>query len=139
MGRSIEVKFTVDVDNKSEVQGLIEMLHGFLPEGYVFEDRASDVKEMEVKDAEEVKAPAKKAPAKKAAAKKTAPVQEEDPEDDGGEELTINDVRATLAEAIQNGGNKIAIKSKLTKLGAKNVTTLDPSKFKEFSDFLKEL
>ena len=52
-------------------------------------------------------------------------------------ELTINDVRSIVASKAATHRNEI--KSKLAELGAQNVTTLDPSNYQVFVDYLKSL
>ncbi len=49
----------------------------------------------------------------------------------------IEDVRKALTEKVQ--GHRDAIKAELTKLGASNVTLLDPSKYEIFINFLTAL
>ncbi len=70
-----------------------------------------------------VQAPAVQAPAVQAPAAKT--------------ELTINDVRSVVASKAATHRNEI--KSKLAELGAQNVTTLDPSNYQAFVDYLNSL
>lgn len=52
-------------------------------------------------------------------------------------ELTINDVRSIVASKAATHRNEI--KSKLAELGAQNVTTLDPSNYQVFVDYLNSL
>lgn len=52
-------------------------------------------------------------------------------------EYKIEDVRSSLALKVQD--HREAIKAMLTKLGAANVTLLDPSKYEEFVTFLNGL
>lgn len=52
-------------------------------------------------------------------------------------ELTINDVRSVVASKAATHRNEI--KSKLAELGAQNVTTLDPSNYQAFVDYLNSL
>ena len=51
--------------------------------------------------------------------------------------VTIDAVRTALMQKVNN--NRAAIKDKLTELGAKSVTSLDPSKYEEMLDFLNSL
>ena len=51
--------------------------------------------------------------------------------------LTINDVRKVVASKAAAHRNEV--KAKLTELGAKNVTTLDPSKYQALVDYLNTL
>lgn len=52
-------------------------------------------------------------------------------------EYTITEVRVALSEKVQD--HRTEIKKKLTELGAKNVTAMDPSKYCEFMEFLNGL
>lgn len=63
------------------------------------------------------------------------PEEESAPEPE--DSVTIEDVRAALALKVQN--HREDIKTALTKLGANNVSTLDPSRFKMFIDYLNRL
>lgn len=51
--------------------------------------------------------------------------------------VSIQDVRTLLASKVDN--NREAIRAKLTELGAKNVTGLDPRHYDSFYEFLKDL
>ena len=51
--------------------------------------------------------------------------------------LTIDDVRKVVASKAAAHRNEV--KAKLTELGAKNVTTLDPSKYQDLVDYLNTL
>ena len=52
-------------------------------------------------------------------------------------EIKISDLRTLLSKKVDE--HRDDIKAKLTELGAKNVTTLDESKYEEFHTFLKDL
>ena len=52
-------------------------------------------------------------------------------------EIKIIDLRTLLSKKVDE--HRDDIKAKLTELGAKNVTTLDESKYEEFHTFLKDL
>ena len=52
-------------------------------------------------------------------------------------EIKISDLRTLLSKKVDEYRDDI--KAKLTELGAKNVTTLDESKYEEFFNFLKGL
>ena len=52
-------------------------------------------------------------------------------------EIKISDLRTLLSKKVDE--HRDDIKAKLTELGAKNVTTLDESKYEEFHNFLKDL
>ena len=51
--------------------------------------------------------------------------------------LTIDDVRKVVASKA--AAHRDDVKAKLTELGAKNVTTLDPGKYQELVDYLNTL
>lgn len=51
--------------------------------------------------------------------------------------VSIQDIRTLLASKVDN--NREAIRAKLTELGAKNVTGLDPRNYDSFYGFLKNL
>ena len=51
--------------------------------------------------------------------------------------VSIQDIRTLLASKVDN--NREAIRAKLTELGAKNVTGLDPQNYGSFYEFLKDL
>lgn len=51
--------------------------------------------------------------------------------------ITIDDVRKVVASKAAEHRNEV--KTKLTELGARNVTTLDPSKYQELVDYLNTL
>ena len=74
------------------------------------------------------------APAQATAAPKT---EKPAPAPTAKAELTINDVRSIVASKAATHRNEI--KSKLVELGAQNVTTLDPSNYQVFVDYLKSL
>jgi len=52
-------------------------------------------------------------------------------------EIKISDLRTLLSKKVDE--HRDDIKAKLTEIGAKNVTTLDESKYEEFFNFLKDL
>ena len=51
--------------------------------------------------------------------------------------VSIQDIRTLLASKVDN--NREAIRAKLTELGAKNVTGMDPQNYDSFYEFLKDL
>lgn len=51
--------------------------------------------------------------------------------------VSIQDIRTLLASKVDN--HREAIRAKLTELGAKNVTGLDPRNYGSFYEFLKDL
>lgn len=95
----------------------------------------------------DVKKPAPAQDVKKPApAPAPAPKKMEEPEPmpmdansslDSDPAVSIQDIRALLASKVDN--NREAIRAKLTELGAKNVTGLDPRNYDSFYGFLKDL
>jgi len=53
------------------------------------------------------------------------------------EGIKIEDIRALLAKKVT--AHRADIKAELTRLGANNVTSLDPERYQEFMDFLNGL
>ena len=51
--------------------------------------------------------------------------------------ITINDIRSLVSQKAAT--HRQELKTKLTELGAKNVTTLDKAKYTEFAEYLKAL
>ncbi len=88
----------------------------------------------------ELKEQAETAP--KTKAKKTTTKPKPEPEEQEEESaIKLVDVRKLLGDKISSGGDDARTKcaAKLKKLGAKNVSTLDPSKYEEFVAFLDKL
>lgn len=75
--------------------------------------------------------PAPAAPAAPAAQASAAPAAPAAPT------LSIDDVRKVVASKA--AAHRDEVKAKLTELGAKNVTTLDPDKYQELVDYLNTL
>lgn len=141
-----ELKVVVTESNAAVVADFIVKLHAV--EGKSLTEAA---KRIEVVDTEEVKAESeapKKEPAKRASrVKKPEPVEEETEEQedeleeeqkfDGKADITADDLRELQAKKV--GAHRDAIIKKLNGLGAKNITSLDESKFAEYYNFLAEL
>lgn len=85
--------------------------------------------------------PSKPAKAPKAEPEKPEPQPEPQPESEkpAAEEKTyqVEEVREKLKEKVSE--HREEIKAKLTELGAPNVSSLDPSKYTEFVNFLEGL
>ncbi len=79
-------------------------------------------------------APQPEAPAEPQAP--AAPAESEKPAEPA-KEYTVEEVREKLKEKVSD--HREAIKGKLTELGAPNVSSLDPSKYTEFVNFLEGL
>ncbi len=125
----VEVKVLIDVQDPKQVQAL-NALFATLAGEQVPQKNVQAPKQEKPK-AEKPKAePAKE----KVAETKETPAEEIK---DDAPEIKIEDVRALLAKKVEN--NRSEIKSKLTALGAPNVTALSKEKYAEFVDFLNEL
>lgn len=72
-----------------------------------------------------------------ATAAPTAPTATTAPAAPAAPTLTIDDVRKVVASKA--AAHRDEVKAKLTELGAKNVTTLDPGKYQELVDYLNTL
>lgn len=82
-----------------------------------------------------VSKPKKEEPAKETP--KAEPAKEELTQEQESSEVSIEDVRALLSKKVKT--HRTEVKGKLTELGANNVTSMDPSKYQEFMDFLNGL
>jgi hypothetical protein len=111
------IKLTIDLSSpdRQSITRAISLLESIIP------DKAIPVPIEAVKA--DKKEPAKKEPKAKATPKSEGP--------------SIDGVREALALKVEN--HRDSIRAKLTELGAKNVTTLDPDKYGEFMDYLNGL
>lgn len=100
------------------------------------------VVELKAETEEKPEKPAKRT-GKKTTTKKveTAPEPEEEEEQEEESSVKLADVRKLLGEKINSGGDTAREKcaAELKKLGAKNISTLDPSKYEAFVEFLNKL
>lgn len=134
----VEIKATIDANNPQQVAAAISFLTSL---GNNAELPQSSEPALVKKEAPKKAAPKKAAPVKKETPKKETPAKEEAPKETAKEESTsdvkIEDVRALLAKKVND--HRTEIKAKLTELGANNVTSLDKSKYPEFTEFLNSL
>ena len=131
----IEVKVVIDVQDQRQVEAfnnLVAALAGDqAPQIIAQAPEKAVAPKQEKPKAEKPKAePAKE----KVAETKETPAEEIK---DDAPEIKIEEVRALLAKKVEN--NRSEIKTKLTALGAPNVTALAKDKYAEFVDFLNEL
>lgn len=125
----VEVKVLIDVQDPKQVQAL-NALFATLAGEQVPQNNVQSPKQEKPK-AEKPKAE----PAKEEVAEtKETPAEETKK---GVPEVKIEEVRALLAKKVEN--NRSEIKTKLTALGAPNVTALAKDKYPEFVEFLKGL
>lgn len=125
----VEVKVLIDVQDQKQVQALNALFATLAGEQVPQKN---------------VQAPKQEKP--KAEKPKTEPVKEEVAETketpaeetkDDAPEVKIEEVRALLAKKVEN--NRSEIKTKLTALGAPNVTALAKDKYPKFVEFLNGL
>lgn len=125
----VEVKVLIDVQDPKQVQAL-NALFATLAGEQVPQKNVQAPKQENPK-AEKPKAePAKE----KVAETKETPAKETK---EDAPEIKIEEVRALLAKKVEN--NRSEIKTKLTALGAPNVTALAKEKYAEFVEFLNGL
>jgi outer membrane biosynthesis protein TonB len=134
----VEIKVTIDTANPEQLAAAMQLLQS-LGNGVELPKAETPKKEEPVKKQTTKKEAPKKEEAPKAETKKEEPKEEPKKETPNKEEsgIKIEDVRALLAKKVND--NRAEIKAKLTELGANNVTSLDSSKYQEFTDFLNEL
>ncbi len=125
----VEVKILIDVQDQKQVQALNALFATLAGEQVPQKN---------------VQAPKQEKP--KAEKTKTEPVKEDVAETketpaeetkDDAPEIKIEEVRALLAKKVEN--NRSEIKTKLTELGAPNVTALAKENYAEFVEFLNGL
>lgn len=131
-------KFEVEIDLSDSNQ--LSAFHNLL---CVIGGHETPVVELKAEEAETAKpAAAKRTPKTTTTKSKPAPEPEEEEEQEE-EESTVKlaDVRKLLGDKINSGGDPTREKcaAQLKKLGAKNVSTLDSSKYEEFVAFLNKL
>ncbi len=125
----VEVKVLIDVQDPKQVQALNALFATLAGEQV-------PQKNVQVPNQEKSKAEKPKTePAKKEVAE-TKEAHAEETKDDAPE-IKIEEVRALLAKKVEN--NRSEIKTKLTALGAPNVTALAKDKYPEFVEFLNGL
>lgn len=125
----VEVKVLIDVQDTKQVQALNALFATLAGE---------QVSPKNVQTPKQEKSKAEKPktdPAKEEVAETKETLEEETKND--APEVRIEEVRALLAKKVEN--NRSEIKTKLTALGAPNVTALAKDKYPEFVEFLKGL
>lgn len=148
----MEINFKINTENTEEVTKAIKMLQVLNPVDdatRVYEEGLKRAEEFENRSNCHLKEIVK--PKKKKAVKKADPIKEavkeiekvaetikEDltpaPKTNG---VTIGQLRGLLSEKVTD--HRAAIKAKLTDFEAKNISSLDENKYKEFYDFLNLL
>lgn len=125
----VEVKVLIDVQDQKQVQAL-NALFATLAGEQVPQKNVQAPKQEKPKAEKPKTDPAKK----EVAETKESPAEETK---DDAPEIKIEEVRALLAKNVEN--NRSEIKTKLTALGAPNVTALAKDKYPEFVEFLNGL
>lgn len=126
----VEVKVLIDVQDPKQVQAL-NALFATLAGEQVPQKNVQAPKQEKPK----IEKP-KAEPAKEEEVTETKETPAEETKDDAPE-IKIEEVRALLAKKVEN--NRSEIKTKLTALGAPNVTALAKDKYPEFVEFLNGL
>ena len=129
----IEVKVVIDVQDRRQVEALNNLVAALA--GDQAPQIIAQAPEKAVAPKQEKAEKPKTEPAKKEVAEtKETPAEETK---DDAPEVKIEEVRALLARKVEN--NRSEIKTKLTALGAPNVTALAKDKYPEFVEFLNGL
>jgi hypothetical protein len=124
MKTSIKIKIDLNDPDYGSVSKAITFLESLLPQ---------PVKEQDNNEEPAKKEKAPEAPSNRKI-KNNEPKAKATPKSEGP---SIDGVREALALKVEN--HRDSIRAKLTELGAKNVTTLDPDKYVEFLDYLQNL
>lgn len=131
----IEVKVVIDVQDQRQVEALNNLVAALAgdqaPQIIAQAPEKAVAPKQEKPKAEKPKADPKKE------TKQEEPAPQEETQEDDAHEIKIEEVRALLAKKVEN--NRSEIKTKLTALGAPNVTALAKDKYPEFVDFLNDL
>lgn len=131
----IEVKVVIDVQDQRQVEALNNLVAALAgdqaPQIIAQAPEKAVAPKQEKPKAEKPKADPKKE------TKPEEPAPQEETQEDDAPEIKIEEVRALLAKKVEN--NRSEIKTKLTALGAPNVTALAKDKYPEFVDFLNDL
>lgn len=129
----VEVKVLIDVQDPKQVQALNALFAALAGEQVPQKNVQAPEKAVAPKQekAEKTKADPKKE------TKQEEPAPQEETQEDDDPEVKIEEVRALLAKKVEN--NRSEIKTKLTALGAPNVTALAKDKYPEFVEFLNGL
>lgn len=133
MSKTVQINVAVDVTNPVELAALNTFLHAIGGQPTITGKVAEVTRpanNIPVVDAEVVESAKKE---KAAPAETTVEEKAEESKSD----IKIDDLRELTSEKAVK--HKVAIKKKLTELGSNNVTSLNPSKFKEYLDYLNSL
>lgn len=130
----VEIKFEANLEETQDLEMVRKICQ-------VIGANPVTVKTTDVKKsvpAQDVKKPAPApAPAPKKAEKPEPMPMDADSSLGSDPAVSIQDIRTLLASKVDN--HRETIRAKLTELGAKNVTGLDPQNYSSFYEFLKDL
>lgn len=130
--KQVEIKLSVDVDDAKQWDALMGLLSAMKTSGSDTEGAKEIVTEAKPK------APKAKTETKvEAPAVETKATETTAPAEDFSEGIKIEDVRALLGKKVEK--NRVEIKTKLTALGANNVTNLESKHYPVFLAFLEGL
>ena len=145
----IKVEVYVDTTKQEQIEALSSLLflvggsepaqrtdHEPTPEPEKKPSRTRSKKEAEKKDPEPTPAPEAEPEDKDPEPETKDPEPTPAPEEEGPK-WKVEQVREKLKEKVQD--HRDEIKSKLSELGAPNVSSLDPEKYNEFMEFLDSL
>lgn len=144
----VEIKVTIDPSVESQLIAALNLLRAVGGASYPSSDQKTLPFEEKTEETEEKpKTRKEKAAAKKAKLEKAEPLVTVELKEAGGEsepeenavktDITLESVREVLS--LKVGEYRTEIKGKLTELGAKNLTALEPTQYGEMVDFLKSL
>ena len=130
---TIEVNLHVNISLNEDVKSFFTELFGHNHEEQI-------AKSLQEQPAKQIAKSLQEQPAKQPVKQPEKPSQEQpakQPESKNQSSITIEDVRSALMQKVNE--HRDAIKNKLNDLGAKSVTSLDPSKYEEMFDYLNSL
>lgn len=142
----IKIKFSIDLSDQKSMMAVARMFAGLngsvtipSPDSTPDEPKTPAPVEDPVPDKTEKKPRKTRTPKEEPATlpEEPAPEEEKPEQEEDNRGLKIEDVRLLLAQKVND--HRDAVKSKLTALGANNVSSLDASKYGEFVDFLNGL
>lgn len=133
----VEIKAVIDASNPTHVDALSQFLNSI--GGNANQTKSAPVeekKETSKKETSKKETPKKEAPTP-IEEKKEQPAPIEKKKETPTTSIKIEDVRALLAKKVD--AHRAEVKSKLTALGANNVSSLKTENYQEFIDFLNGL
>lgn len=99
--------------------------------------KVKEEEEPQVEAEEEEKPKKKKAATKKKAAPKKKEEESKEVEESEGANISLDELRQALSSKVKT--HKEELRAKMRELGAKNISTLEESKYDEFYSYIKTL